>query len=134
MNDPSRFSPSDRFVDSRRIVVVGPCASGKSTLVAALRARGYDARVSGQEHSAVAALWRTAQPDVLIALDADIAAVRARRAESWPEWLHDLQLTRLRQAIEAADVRIDTSSLAADRVTDLVLDFLEHHPAPTAAP
>ena len=31
---------------SGKIVVVGPCAAGKSTLVAALRALGYDAHVS----------------------------------------------------------------------------------------
>src|SRR5688500_4548371 len=82
--------------ESRKIVVVGPCAAGKSTLVTALRALGYDAHVSGQEHSEIATLWQHSRPDVLIALDADISAVRDRRGGSWPAWLHDLQVQRLR--------------------------------------
>src|SRR5215211_8573131 len=64
--------------ESRKIVVVGPCASGKSTLVSALQALGYDAHVSGQEHSEITTLWQHSQPDVLIALAVDISAVRAR--------------------------------------------------------
>src|SRR3954465_4528610 len=80
--------------ESRKIVVVGPCAAGKSTLVSALRGLGYDAHVSGQEHSEIATLWQHSKPDVLIALDADITAVRDRRGGSWPEWLHNLQVRR----------------------------------------
>ncbi len=44
--------------ESTKIVVVGPCAAGKSTLVETLQVRGYDAHVSGQEHSAIASLWQ----------------------------------------------------------------------------
>ena len=62
-------APAAASAESRKIVVVGPCAAGKSTLVAALRALGYDAHVSGQEHSEIATLWQHSQPDVLIALD-----------------------------------------------------------------
>ena len=36
---------------SAKIIVVGPCASGKSTLVAALQALSYDAHVSAQEQT-----------------------------------------------------------------------------------
>jgi chloramphenicol 3-O-phosphotransferase len=110
---------------SRKIVVVGPCAAGKSTLVTALRALGYDAHVSGQEHSEIATLWRHSQPDVLIALDADISAVRNRRGESWPEWLHDLQVRRLAAASQAADFAIDTSTLSTHTVVARVLAYLE---------
>src|SRR5215211_8397444 len=89
--------------ESRKVVVVGPCAAGKSTMVTALRALGYDAHVSGQEHSEIATLWQHSEPDVLIALAVDISAVRARRGGSWPEWLHDLQVRRLAAAARAAD-------------------------------
>jgi len=112
-------------IGSRKIVVVGPCAAGKSTLVAALRALGYDAHVSGQEHSEIATLWQHSQPDVLIALDADISAVRNRRGESWPEWLHDLQVRRLVAASQAADLAIDTSTLSTHTVVARVLAYLE---------
>ncbi len=112
-------------VDSRKIVVVGPCAAGKTTLVAALQARGYDARVSGQEHSAIPNLWQHSHPDVLISLDVDIAAVRDRRGGQWPEWLHDLQVQRLDAASRAADLAVDTTRLPAQAVVDLVIAYLE---------
>jgi cytidylate kinase len=110
---------------SKRIVVVGPCAAGKSTLVTALRALGYDAHVSGQEHSEIATLWKHSQPDVLIALDVDISAVRDRRGDSWPEWLHDLQVQRLAAASQAADLAIDTTRLSTQAVVARVLAYLE---------
>jgi GTPase SAR1 family protein len=115
-----------RSVDSRKIVVVGPCAAGKTTLVAALRALGYDARVSGQEHSEIPTLWQLSHPDVLIVLDVDIAAVRDRRGRQWPEWLHDVQVQRLDAASKAADLAIDTSALRAQAVVDRVVAFLEN--------
>ena len=107
-----------------RIVVVGPCASGKSTLVSALRAHGYDASVSAQEHSAIPKLWRRTEPDVLIALVVNIDAVRERRSRSWPGWLHDVQEERLASAQDAADLVIDTSDLEAHEVADRALRFL----------
>ena len=122
--DPLR-EPPVVSAESRKIVVVGPCAAGKSTLVAALRALGYDAHVSGQEHSEIATLWQHSQPDVLIALDADIAAVRSRRGGSWPEWLHDLQVQRLVDASQAADFAIDTTTLTPQTVVDRVVAFLQ---------
>ena len=107
-----------------KIIVVGPCAAGKSTLVETLQARGYNAHVAAQEHSAIASLWQHAQPDILIALEADIAAVRARRGEEWPEWLHDVQVQRLRAASAAADLTIDTTDLNPETVSSRVLAFL----------
>ena len=110
---------------SKKVVVVGPCASGKSTLVTALRALGIDARVSGQEHSEITSLWRRSQPDVLIALDVAIGAVRDRRGGSWPEWLHDLQVRRLAAASREADLTIDTTALDPQMVVDRVVAYLE---------
>ena len=111
--------------DSRKIVVVGPCAAGKSTLVTALRQVGYDAHVSGQEHSEIATLWRHLEPDVLIALAVDIGAVRDRRGGSWPEWLHDLQVQRLATASRAANLAIDTTMLSPQTVVDRVISYLQ---------
>jgi dienelactone hydrolase len=107
-----------------RVVVVGPCASGKTTLVTALRARGFNASVSAQEHSAVPRLWQRSDPDVLIALVANIEAVRRRRDASWPGWLHDLQEERLADAQDAADLVIDTSDLGAEEVAERAIQFL----------
>ena len=120
-----RHKSSPSSMESRKIVVVGPCAAGKSTLVAALRALGYDAHVSGQEHSEIATLWRHSEPDVLIVLEVDIAAVRDRRDGSWPEWLHDRQVQRLADASRAAHLAIDTTTLSPQTVVDHVVRYLE---------
>lgn len=103
--DPA--SPRDR----RRIVVVGPCASGKTTLTRALTRAGYDARVCGQEHSGVPDLWRRMDGDVLIALDLDIATLRARRGESWSASLLERQHQRLALAYAAADLVLDSGRI-----------------------
>lgn len=110
----------------QRVVVVGTCASGKSTLVATLRAHGYDAHVTAQEHSAVPQLWKRNDPDVLIALVASIDAVRERRDASWPGWLHDVQEERLADAQDAADLVIDTSELDSDEVAERAMQFLSY--------
>src|SRR5215210_658909 len=132
MGGPSAMAEANRHrgtrvasAGSRKIVVVGPCAAGKSTLVTALRELGYDAHVSGQEHSEIAMLWQHSQPDVLIALEADIRAVRDRRRGSWPEWLHDLQVRRLAAASRAADLAIDTTTLSTQAVVARVAAYLE---------
>jgi GTPase SAR1 family protein len=117
----ARFAPAE----SRKIVVVGPCAAGKSTLVTALRELGYDAHVSGQEHSEIAMLWQHSEPDVLIALEVDIRAVRDRRDGSWPKWLHDLQVRRLAAASRAANLAIDTTALSPQTVVDHVVGYLQ---------
>ena len=119
MDDDGRKSPP-----SQRVVVVGTCASGKSTLVANLRAHGYDAHVTAQEHSAIPQLWKRTEPDVLIALVASIDAVRERRDAAWPGWLHDVQEERLADAQDAADLVIDTSELGSDEVAERAMHFL----------
>lgn len=122
-HDPESFEP-----DPRRVVVVGPCASGKSTLVRALKELGYDARVSGQEHSEIAQLWRRSRPDVLIALTVDIATVLARRGQTWPPWLLELQLARLQSAIAAADLSIDSSRNTVDEMVTMAETYLKNRP------
>lgn len=105
-----------------RIVVVGPCASGKSTLVERLKAEGLDARASGQEHSAVRDLWAKLEPDMLVALDIDLETLRARRSPDWPEDIYLRQRERLRHAFEVADLVIDSMANDADAVANVVID------------
>jgi deoxyadenosine/deoxycytidine kinase len=109
-----------------RISVVGPCASGKSTVVRALRMHGYDAYVTSQEHSAVPTLWSRQEPQLLIALQADLESVRLRRRN--PRWSRDVwhaQQSRLVDAFAHADFVADTSDKNANEVVRDVLDFLE---------
>lgn len=109
---------------SPRVVVVGGCASGKTSLVEALRAHGLDAVVSAQEHSEIPTLWTRSRPDVLIVLYADLETVRKRRGEHWPEAVFDAQQVRLQHAKSAADLVLDTGELALDQVIERVLDHL----------
>lgn len=110
-----------------RVAVVGPCASGKSTLVRALKAAGYDARHPAQEHSYVADMWqRLTRPDVLVYLDLSYEATRARRP------YHDLgqdglaeQHDRLAHARQHCDLYIDTSTLRPEQISAEVLGFLQ---------
>lgn len=92
------------------VVVVGPCASGKSTIVEGLRERGFDAYSVAQEHSIIRDLWRRREPDLVIFLDVSLDAIRARRGNpNWPEWIYDLQMERLEPARTNATVVVDTS-------------------------
>lgn len=111
--------------DTRRIAVVGPCASGKTTLVDALVARGYQAYAVGQEHSIIRDLWRRRGPDLLIALDLDLEVVRGRRSPSWPADIYARQHERLQPAFEAADLRIDTGGHDIESTVRMVLELLE---------
>jgi len=109
-----------------RIAVVGPCASGKSTLVGRLRAEGWDARMPAQEHSYVPDMWkRLSQPDVLIYLDADNEILRRRRPG---DALNDAYLARERKhlahARAHADLILDTTHLTPEEVYQRVMQFI----------
>ncbi len=106
----------DVKADQRRIVVVGPCASGKSTLATALCHLGYNAHVCGQEHSAIADLWQRAGPDVLIALEIDLPTLRWRRGASWPAALYAAQRRRLAPAFAVADLVLDSGVLSKEAI------------------
>lgn len=105
------------------VVVVGPCASGKSTLANHLRAHGVNVHVVGQEHSAVKWLWRRRDPDYVIALDVDLPTLRRRRSEHWPESVYVKQRERLEDAFAAASIIIDTSHASEWDVLRMVLDL-----------
>jgi hypothetical protein len=108
----------------QRVVVVGPCASGKTTLAIRLRECGIDARVCGQEHSAIRNLWLRMEPDILVALALDLETLRERRSPRWPKRLYDVQMERLRDAYAAANVVIDTSSTSPDDMVARVLALM----------
>ena len=107
------------------VVVVGPCASGKTTLVSGLRSLGYHALVCGQEHSEIPTLWRRNQPGALIALDIDLETVRRRRGADWSEAIFDRQRHRLAAAVAAADLVLDVSELSEAAVLARVVRALE---------
>ncbi len=114
------------------IKVVGPCKSGKSTLVAGLQSTGYTARSCGQEHSDVPTMWqRIAPPDCLIFLDVTPETQRARVARSdWSEELMRTQQRRLAHARQHADLVVATDHASSDEVLRRVIGFLVQHGVP----
>jgi len=108
------------------IAVVGPCASGKSLLVQALRARGYNAREVAQEHSYVPTMWqRFTQPDLLVYLDTSWeVACQRRPTDVGADWWAELA-RRLHHARQHADIYIHTDELTPQEVLDSTLAFLK---------
>lgn len=112
---------------SLRIAVVGPCSSGKSTLIEALKSAGYETRHPAQEHSLVPTMWqRFSQPDLLIYLDVSYADARKRRPhhDGGPQRLAE-QHRRLAHAREHCDFYLDTSGLSIEAVRQRVFAFLD---------
>lgn len=115
---------------SQSIVVgiVGPCGSGKSTLIRGLEQAGYKCRHIAQEHSYVPYMWqRIAHPDLLIFLSASFAICTARRRLNWTQADFDEQLRRLSHARQHADLIIETDELSIQQVLDGALEFLRVH-------
>lgn len=110
-----------------RIAVVGPCGSGKSTLVGQLRARGWEVRMPAQEHSGVADMWqRMLHPDLLIALDAPNEVLRARRPGIYlTNAILDAQRERLAHARAHADLTLDTSQADVETTVAHIVAWLE---------
>jgi cytidylate kinase len=105
--------------------VVGPCCAGKSTLVAALTARGYVARHIAQEHSFAPRMWHViGHTDVLVFLDVSYAVAQQRRWMNWqPHHLQEQQ-RRLRHARDHCHLYLHTDTLTAQEVLNRVLAFL----------
>lgn len=107
------------------IGVVGPCGSGKSTLIAGLEKHGYACRHIAQEHSYVPAMWQIiTKPDILIFLQASFLVSTARRKLNWQVKDYEEQSRRLSHARAHAHIIIDTDNLTPDQVLQSALDYL----------
>ena len=105
------------------IVVVGVCASGKTTLVDGL-CPGAGARSVAQEHSAVPRLWTFHAPDFLVVLDGGLATIRKRRRVPWGEERLQAQRRRLSHARRHCQLYLCTDDLSVEELIDYVLSAL----------
>lgn len=112
--------------DSQLLIgVVGPCGSGKSTLIAGLEKHGYHCRHIAQEHSYVKYMWQhITNPDILIFLQCSFENSTSRRKLNWMPADHEEQQRRLSHAREHADLIVDTDSLNAEEVLAQALNYL----------
>jgi hypothetical protein len=106
------------------VIVVGPCAAGKSSLVARLRAAGVRARSVSQEHSYVPYMWLRHSPDVLIYLDLHLETARRRRRPTWTQRMLDDQHHRLAHARTYCHLYLPTDHLGPEQVAHEALQFL----------
>ena len=113
--------------DKRLLVgIVGPCGSGKSTLIAGLEKHGYSCRHIAQEHSYVKYMWQAiTNPDILIFLQCSFENSTARRKLNWRLADYEEQIRRLSHAYEHAQIIIDTNVLNPDEVLAKALDSLK---------
>ena len=112
--------------DKRLLIgVVGPCGSGKSTLIQGLEKLGYACSHIAQEHSYVQAMWQIiSKPDVLIYLHSSYETSTYRRKLDWLEKDYKEQLRRLTHAREHAQITISTDGLTPDKILEFALDGL----------
>ncbi len=114
------------------IAIVGPCASGKSTLARGLAERGIRARQVVQEHSFVPEMWQViAQPDLLVYLDASFQTCSQRKNLNWRQHDYDEQNLRLAHAKENCDLLIQTDGQSEANVLEEVLSNLPFNPRPS---
>lgn len=107
------------------IGVVGPCGSGKTTLINGLRAFNLNLRHIAQEHSYVAGMWqRITNPDLLIFLDASYPETIRRRQLNWTVEEYQEQHRRLAHARAHADFYLMTDGLSPAQVIQQVASFL----------
>jgi nicotinamide riboside kinase len=105
--------------------VVGPCGSGKTTLIAGLAAYQIRTRHIAQEHSYVPYMWqRITNPDFLIFLDASYPETIRRRQLNWSIEEYEEQHRRLAHARLHAHLYIDTDPLTPQEVIQQVVEFL----------
>jgi ABC-type cobalamin/Fe3+-siderophores transport system ATPase subunit len=116
----------DQEKTNLNIGIVGPCSSGKTTLIQGLNAAGFTARHIAQEHSFVPDMWqRISHPDLLIFLDVSFQISQKRRPLDWQENDFKEQQRRLAHARQYADLVIYTDQLSVAEVLERSLTFLK---------
>jgi guanylate kinase len=107
----SRFT-NDKLRPGPRVVVVGPDAAGKTTLVNHLSALGFNARSCAQDHSHVPDMWRRlSKPDFMVFLDAELETIARRRKIDWGQDRLDQLQERLANARVNCDLYLPTDDL-----------------------
>lgn len=122
-----RILPKSPNVDNSelKIGIVGPCSSGKTSLVNGLTKYEINARHIAQEHSYVPNMWqRISKPDILIFLDVSFSVSQLRRPLNWKYSDFEEQQKRLTHARQHADLIVITDELSIAEILNTVLDFL----------
>ncbi|NMA61052.1 MAG: hypothetical protein GX956_04105 [Firmicutes bacterium] len=106
------------------ILIVGVCASGKTTLSSGLRRLGYYVRSFAQEHSVSGRLWQRYKPDVLILLNCSYETITQRKRISWGPKRYQQQQELLANAREHATLIIETDGFTPEELVEHVHERL----------
>lgn len=110
-----------------KIGIVGPCSSGKTTLISGLATHGHSARHIAQEHSYVPDMWkRLVRPEILIYLDVSYEVSMSRRRLNLTKKEFQEQIKRLAHARNETQLYLHTDLLSIAEVLDSVLHYLEN--------
>jgi ABC-type dipeptide/oligopeptide/nickel transport system ATPase subunit len=109
-----------------RVGIVGPCTSGKTTLIANLASLpGIELRHIAQEHSYVPSMWqRISHPAWLVFLDVSYSVSLERKNLDWTVSEYEEQQRRLAHAREHAHFYLMTDNLTPEEVAEQVQKFL----------
>ncbi len=108
-----------------KIMIVGNCASGKSTLAKGLRELGYEAHGFSQEHSYSSKVWTRRNPDILILLQCRYETIKERRDIAWGLETYKKQLQTLEHARRHAHLIVATDGLHPEELVADVHEFLQ---------
>ncbi len=103
------------------VVLVGVCASGKSTIAVLLSHFGIAGRSVAQEHSQCPTLFLRHAPPIVVVLTASLSTVRKRRRMQWTAQQYDRQWRRLAVARSRAHLIVRTDLLDAHEVAQQIV-------------
>jgi hypothetical protein len=107
------------------IGVVGNCVSGKTTLVAGLKEKGYQAVNIPQEHSVTPRFWRKFNVDFLVMLSCTLATAQTRRKIPWGQVRLDRQAAILADARANCQLYLPTDDFTIPEVLEQVIQAVE---------
>jgi len=107
------------------ILIVGVCASGKTTLSTGLKGLGYNACSFAQEHSVTPFVWRRKEPDFLIYLTCEYSTIKKRKDINWGYAEYLRQIEWLRDAYDHADLVIQTDQFTPEELVNHVDSLLK---------
>jgi len=111
-----------------RIGVAGNCVAGKSTLVNALIAKGYNAVNIAQEHSVSKRFWMRLKPDFIVYLSCNLDTARQRRKIGWGQERLTEQWAILSDVKANADIILETDQMTKEEVLAKVEQALSNLP------
>ncbi|MHB1953252.1 MAG: hypothetical protein ACYCOU_05840 [Sulfobacillus sp.] len=103
------------------VVLVGVCASGKTTASQGLANYGIVSRAVAQEHSMVAGLYRKGGLGLVVLLVASWATVHRRRHLAWEPEFYRTEWMRLQGARKDAHLILHTDELNRKEVVDTIV-------------